>query len=78
MTAPPAVDEPNGNTIDREARLITAEHSGRRVTPDRARRPITIIADKYNGKKLNSPNDAVVAAMARSGSAIRPYGIAVL
>ncbi|KRQ96987.1 gluconolactonase [Bradyrhizobium jicamae] len=52
----------NGNTIDREGRLITCEHSGRRVTRTELDGSITIIADKYNGKKLNSPNDAVVAA----------------
>ncbi len=51
----------NGNTIDREGRLITCEHSGRRVTRTELDGSITIIADKYNGKKLNSPNDAVVA-----------------
>ena len=52
----------NGNTIDREGRLITCEHSGRRVTRTELNGSITIIADKYNGKKLNSPNDVAVAA----------------
>jgi gluconolactonase len=52
----------NGNTIDREGRLITCEHSGRRVTRTELDGSITIIADKYNGKKLNSPNDAAVAS----------------
>jgi gluconolactonase len=52
----------NGNTIDREGRLITCEHSGRRVTRTEHDGSITIIADKYNGKRLNSPNDAVVTA----------------
>ena len=52
----------NGNTIDREGRLLTCEHSGRRVTRTELDGSITIIADKYNGKKLNSPNDAVVAS----------------
>src|SRR5947209_3775690 len=52
----------NGNTIDREGRLITCEHSGRRVTRTELDGSITIIADKYNGKKLNAPNDAAVAA----------------
>ncbi|MGJ4929596.1 SMP-30/gluconolactonase/LRE family protein [Bradyrhizobium sp. HKCCYLS2038] len=51
----------NGNTIDREGRLITCEHSGRRVTRTEHDGSITIIADRYNGKRLNSPNDAVVA-----------------
>src|SRR3981189_3580017 len=52
----------NGNTIDRQGRLLTCEHSGRRVTRTELDGSITIIADKYNGKKLNSPNDLVVAA----------------
>ena len=52
----------NGNTIDREGRLITCEHCGRRVTRTELDGSITIIADKYNGKKLNSPNDVVVAS----------------
>ena len=52
----------NGNTIDREGRLITCEHSGRRVTRTELDGSITIIADRYNNKRLNSPNDAVVTA----------------
>jgi gluconolactonase len=52
----------NGNTIDREGRLITCEHSGRRVTRTELDGSIIIIADKYNGKKLNSPNDVAVAS----------------
>ena len=52
----------NGNTIDREGRLITCEHSGRRVTRTELDGSISIIADSYNGKKLNSPNDVVVAS----------------
>jgi len=52
----------NGNTVDREGRLITCEHTGRRVTRTEHDGTITIIADSYNGKKLNSPNDAVVAS----------------
>jgi gluconolactonase len=52
----------NGNTIDREGRLLTCEHSGRRVTRTELDGSITIIAESYNGKKLNSPNDVVVAS----------------
>ena len=52
----------NGNTIDREGRLLTCEQAGRRVTRTELDGSITIIADKFNGKKLNSPNDAAVAA----------------
>jgi len=52
----------NGNTVDREGRLVTCEHSGRRITRTEFDGTITIVADRYNGKKLNSPNDAVVAS----------------
>jgi gluconolactonase len=52
----------NGNTIDPQARLVTCEHSGRRVTRTELDGTITVIADSYNGKKLNSPNDVVVAS----------------
>ncbi len=50
----------NGNTVDREGRLVTCEHLGRRVTRTEHDGSITVIADAYEGKKLNSPNDAVV------------------
>jgi gluconolactonase len=50
----------NGNTVDREGRLISCEHSGRRVSRTNHDGSITTIADSFNGKRLNSPNDAVV------------------
>ncbi|WP_108663293.1 SMP-30/gluconolactonase/LRE family protein [Acuticoccus kandeliae] len=50
----------NGNTRDREGRLVSAEHLGRRVTRTEHDGTITVIADNYQGKRLNSPNDVVV------------------
>ena len=50
----------NGNTLDREGRLVTCEHLGRRVTRTEHDGSITVLADKYEGKRLNSPNDVVV------------------
>ncbi len=50
----------NGNTRDREGRLITCEHGTRRVTRTEHDGSITVIADSYEGKRLNSPNDVVV------------------
>jgi gluconolactonase len=50
----------NGNTRDREGRLITCEHGARRVTRTEVDGTITVIADSYKGKRLNSPNDVVV------------------
>ena len=52
----------NGNMIDSQGRLMTCEHTGRRVTRTELNGTITVIADSYNGKKLNSPNDVVVAS----------------
>ena len=51
----------NGNTRDRQGRLVTCEHDSRRVTRTEYDGSITVLADSYNGKKLNSPNDVVVA-----------------
>ena len=50
----------NGNTRDREGRLVTCEHGGRRVSRTEPDGTIITIADKYEGKRLNSPNDVVV------------------
>lgn len=50
----------NGNTRDREGRLITCEQGGRRVIRTEWDGSITVIADSYEGKRLNSPNDAIV------------------
>ena len=50
----------NGNTRDREGRLVTCEHGGRRVTRTEWDGSLTVIADRYDGKRLNSPNDVVV------------------
>ena len=50
----------NGNTRDRQGRLVTCEHDSRRVTRTEYDGSITVLADSYNGKKLNSPNDVVV------------------
>ena len=50
----------NGNTRDRQGRLVTCEHRGRRVTRTEYDGTITVLADRYQGKRLNSPNDVVV------------------
>lgn len=51
---------PNGNTLDREGRLISCEQGNRRVTRTEHDGRITVLAERYRGKRLNSPNDAVV------------------
>jgi len=50
----------NGNTRDRLGRLVTCEHGARRVTRTEYDGSITVIADRHDGKLLNSPNDVVV------------------
>jgi gluconolactonase len=50
----------NGNTRDRQGRLVTCEHDARRVTRTEYDGTITVLIDKFDGKPLNSPNDVVV------------------
>jgi gluconolactonase len=52
----------NGNTRDREGRLISCEHDSRRVTRTEHDGSVTVLIDKFNGKPLNAPNDVVVSA----------------
>jgi gluconolactonase len=52
----------NGNTIDRQGRLITCEQGARRVTRTEHDGSITVLATHWDGKRLNSPNDVVVRA----------------
>ena len=50
----------NGNTRDRQGRLITCEHDARRVTRTEHDGTITVLMDQFEAKKLNAPNDVVV------------------
>jgi gluconolactonase len=50
----------NGNTVDRRGRLVTCEHGARRVSRTEHDGATVIIADRFEGKRLNSPNDVVV------------------
>jgi gluconolactonase len=52
----------NGNTRDREGRLLSCEHDTRRVTRTEHDGRITVLMDRFSGKPLNGPNDIVVAA----------------
>ncbi len=65
----------NGNTRDREGRLVTCEHGARRVTRTEWDGSITVIADNYQGKRLNSPNDVVVKSDGTIWFTDPPYGI---
>jgi gluconolactonase len=50
----------NGNTRDRQGRLVSCEHDSRRVTRTEYDGSITVLMDRFRGKKLNAPNDVVV------------------
>lgn len=65
----------NGNTTDREGRLVTCEHQTRRVSRTEHDGSITVISDTYEGKPLNSPNDVVVASDGAIWFTDPPYGI---
>jgi gluconolactonase len=65
----------NGNTRDREGRLVTCEHLGRRVTRTEHDGRVTVLAERYKGKRLNSPNDVVVKSDGSIWFTDPPYGI---
>ena len=65
----------NGNTFDRQGRLITAEHSNRRVSRTEKDGTVVTLASEYRGKRLNSPNDLVVKSDGSIYFTDPPYGI---
>lgn len=66
----------NGLTLDKEGRLIACEHWNRRVTRTEKDGSITVVADAFEGKKLNSPNDVVVRSDGTVFFSDPPYGLA--
>ncbi|UPY38992.1 SMP-30/gluconolactonase/LRE family protein [Sediminicoccus sp. KRV36] len=65
----------NGNTRDREGRLITCEHLTGRVVRTEPDGSVTVIAESYAGKRLNSPNDVVVKSDGSIWFTDPPFGI---
>lgn len=65
----------NGQTRDRQGRLVTCEHGTRRVTRTEIDGSITVLADSYDGKRLNSPNDVIVASDGSIWFSDPSYGI---
>lgn len=65
----------NGLTRDRQGRLIACEHLGRRVTRTEYDGSITVIADRHDGKRLNSPNDVVVRSDGSIWFSDPPFGL---
>jgi len=65
----------NGLTLDRSGRLVACEHSGRRVSRLEADGSVTVLADRYQGARLNSPNDVVVRSDGSVYFTDPPYGL---
>ena len=65
----------NGNTRDRQGRLVTCEHGSRRVTRTEYDGSISVVMDRWQGKPLNSPNDVVVKSDGSVWFTDPPFGI---
>ncbi|MEE9285486.1 MAG: SMP-30/gluconolactonase/LRE family protein [Dehalococcoidia bacterium] len=65
----------NGNYRDLQGRLVTAGHRGRNVTRTEPDGSLTVLADRYQGKRLNSPNDIVVKSDGALWFTDPPYGV---
>ncbi len=65
----------NGNTLDRQGRLVTCEHGGRRVSRTEADGTVVALAERYQGGRFNSPNDVVVRPDGSVWFTDPPYGI---
>jgi YD repeat-containing protein len=78
-SAPTVFREPSGNsnglTYDPSGRLLMCEHTNRRVTRLEPDGKLTVLAESYEGKRLNSPNDIVVRSDGTIYFSDPPYGI---
>src|SRR5579872_6794911 len=65
----------NGNILDLEGRLISCQHSGRNLVRTEPDGKITVLADKYDGKRFNSPNDVAVRSDGTLWFTDPPWGL---
>jgi gluconolactonase len=65
----------NGLAIDKEGRLIIDQHGNRRVVRIEKKGPVTVLADKIDGKRFNSPNDVVLKSDGSIYFTDPPYGL---
>ncbi len=65
----------NGLTLDKSGRLIACEHSARRLTRTEIDGSVSVLADQYQGRRLNSPNDVVVRSDGSIYFTDPPYGL---
>lgn len=64
----------NGNARDAQGRLISCEHTSRRITRTEKNGQVSVLADKFEGKRFNSPNDVVVKSDGTIWFTDPPYG----
>ena len=65
----------NGNTVDRQGRLVSAEHAGRRISITERNGIVSTVVSSYDGRKFNSPNDVVVRSDGTFWFTDPPYGV---
>ncbi len=65
----------NGLAIDSDGRLLVCQHGNRRVVRHEKKGPVTVLADNWNGQKLNSPNDLVLKSDGTAYFTDPPYGL---
>jgi gluconolactonase len=65
----------NGLAIDKEERLIVAQHGNRRIIRHEKKGPVTVLADHIDGKKFNSPNDVIIKSDGSVYFTDPPYGL---
>lgn len=68
-------EQANGNILDLDGRLISCQHAGRNVVRTEADGKITVLADKFDGKRLNSPNDVAVRSDGTLWFTDPPWGL---
>lgn len=68
-------EQANGNILDLEGRLISCQHAARNLVRTEADGSITVLADKYDGKRLNSPNDVAVKSDGTLWFTDPPWGL---
>ena len=72
---PEAMAGPNGLTLDAAGGLLICEHGNRRLTRLAQAGSLTVVADRFEGKRLNSPNDVVCSSDGSIWFTDPPYGL---
>src|SRR5688572_16546968 len=67
----------NGLTLDRQAHIVAAEHGGRRVVRIADSGERTVLAERFEGKRLNSPNDVIVKSDGSIYFTDPPYAVQI-